>query len=100
MTKHLDGRDIDKMLKLLGVEAREGRAAGAPKVIAGDDVNEKETEKIVQGKRGVKGQAKPRRAAQNSVPLKDVGEYEGRDSKPRGREGESQSQGRQAEDIH
>ena len=48
MTKHLDGQDMDRMLKLLGVETREGRAEIAPKVISG---HEDESMKVEVGSR-------------------------------------------------
>ena len=85
LTKHLDGRDVDTMFKLLGVEAREGRAASAPKVITGDDAKGLENEKTVQGKRDVKGQAEQKQPARNTAPPNDRGECEGRDSKSRGK---------------
>ena len=80
MTKHLDGQNMDRMLKLLGVEAREGRAASAPKVIVGDDENGQQDKKMGQGKRGVQGQVEKEQQVAVDAPPKEWGECEGRSS--------------------
>ena len=81
MTKHLDGQNMDRMLKLLGVEAREGRAASAPKVIVGD-----EDEKKDKGKRGAQGKVEKGQQVSSAAPPKEWGECEGRSSVSKGKD--------------